>query len=64
MARSWPADLIVIGRRGRTGLKEALMGSVSNYVVHHAPCTVMVVQDAIAQATAVPDKMQDTVSAL
>ncbi len=38
------ADLIVLGRRGRTGLAEALLGSVSNYVLHHAPCSVLVVQ--------------------
>jgi nucleotide-binding universal stress UspA family protein len=45
VAKDWSADLIVIGRRGRTGLTEALLGSVSNYVVHHAPCDVLVVQD-------------------
>ncbi|MDB9315328.1 universal stress protein [Spirulina sp. CS-785/01] len=43
-AKNWNADLIVVGRMGRTGLAEALVGSVSNHVVHHAPCTVMVVQ--------------------
>ncbi|MDB9315316.1 universal stress protein [Spirulina sp. CS-785/01] len=43
-AENWDADLVVIGRRGRTGLSEILMGSISNYVLHHAPCTVMVVQ--------------------
>lgn len=43
-AQAWGADLIVVGRRGRTGLSEALLGSVSNYAVHHAHCSVLVVQ--------------------
>jgi nucleotide-binding universal stress UspA family protein len=43
-ARKWQADLIVIGRRGRLGLTEMFLGSVSNYVIHHAPCSVLVVQ--------------------
>ncbi|MBD2183777.1 universal stress protein [Planktothrix sp. FACHB-1355] len=43
-AQNWGADLLVLGRRGRTGLTEALMGSVSNYVMHHAPCSVLVIQ--------------------
>jgi nucleotide-binding universal stress UspA family protein len=45
VAREEKVDLLVMGRRGRTGLTEALMGSVSNYVMHHAPCTVMIVQE-------------------
>jgi nucleotide-binding universal stress UspA family protein len=44
LAKDWSADLVVVGRRGRTGLTEIVMGSVSNYVVHHAPCAVLVVQ--------------------
>lgn len=43
-SRSWNADLIVIGRRGHRGLSEVFLGSVSNYVVHHAPCSVFTVQ--------------------
>lgn len=43
-ACTWDADLIVIGRRGLSGLSETLMGSVSNYVLHHAPCSVLTVQ--------------------
>jgi nucleotide-binding universal stress UspA family protein len=50
MARDWFADLIVVGRRGRTGLAEAFLGSVSNYVVHHAPCSVLVIQETVSAA--------------
>lgn len=44
VASEWNADLIVVGRRGRRGLKEILLGSVSSYVTHHATCSVLVVQ--------------------
>ncbi|NJM95414.1 MAG: universal stress protein, partial [Acaryochloridaceae cyanobacterium CSU_5_19] len=44
LAKTWHADLILMGSRGRSGLAEAFLGSVSNYVMHHAPCSVMVVR--------------------
>jgi nucleotide-binding universal stress UspA family protein len=44
IAKQYEADLIVIGRRGRGRLQTALLGSVSNYVLHHAHCSVLVVQ--------------------
>jgi len=44
-AREWNADLIVVGSHGR-GFWGRLLGSVSNGVVHHAPCTVLVVRKA------------------
>ncbi len=37
------ADLIIMGRRGKTGLKRLLMGSVTKRVIGHAPCSVLVV---------------------
>ncbi len=43
LAQTWSADLLVVGSRGRTGLKEMFLGSVSNYVTHHAPCSVLIV---------------------
>lgn len=43
-AQTWGADMVVVGRRGRRGLSEILLGSVSNYVLHHAPCSVLTVQ--------------------
>ncbi len=47
LARSWEADLIVVGRRGRSGLTEFFLGSVSNYVLHHAPCSTLTVHTPI-----------------
>ncbi len=37
------ADLIVIGTHGRTGMRRLLIGSVSEKVVRHANCSVLVV---------------------
>jgi nucleotide-binding universal stress UspA family protein len=45
-ATQWGADLILIGSHGRTGLKRVLVGSVAQYVVSHAPCSVEVVRGA------------------
>lgn len=39
-------DMIVMGRRGRTGLKRLLMGSVTAKVIGHSPCNVLVVPKA------------------
>ena len=41
-AREWPADLIVLGTHGRGAIQRAIHGSVSDYVMHHAPCSVEV----------------------
>ena len=43
-AKEWGADLIIVGRRGHKNISEIFLGSVSNYVIHHAPCSVFVVQ--------------------
>ncbi|MBD2666566.1 UspA domain protein [Richelia sinica FACHB-800] len=51
LARVWQADLIVMGRRGRSGLSEILLGSVSNYVLHHASCSVHIVHLSVDSAT-------------
>lgn len=37
------AELVVLGSRGRGGLKAALLGSVSSKVAAHAPCPCVIV---------------------
>jgi nucleotide-binding universal stress UspA family protein len=44
LAEEIGAGLIVIGSRGLGGIRRALMGSVSDSVVRHAHCPVMVVR--------------------
>lgn len=43
-AQIWGSDLVVVGNRGRMGLSELFLGSVSNYVLHHAPCSVLTIK--------------------
>ena len=44
LAEDLGAGLVVIGSRGRGGIRRALMGSVSDSVVRHAHCPVLVVR--------------------
>jgi nucleotide-binding universal stress UspA family protein len=44
LARTWGADLIVIGRRANYDIKDAIHGSVSNYVLHNSHCAVLTLQ--------------------
>ncbi len=43
-AKEWNADLIITGSHGRGFWKRMLLGSVSDEVIHHAPCSVLVIR--------------------
>ena len=51
--RPWPpagTDLVVVGTRGHTGLTRMILGSVARNVLIHAPCSVLVVHQGVAQS--------------
>ena len=43
-AEEMPADMIIVGSHGYNRWERLLLGSVSDSVVHHAPCSVLVVR--------------------
>jgi len=45
LAESLGADAIVLGSRGISGFRRAVLGSVSDHVVRNAPCPVVVTND-------------------
>jgi nucleotide-binding universal stress UspA family protein len=45
VAEQLNVDVIVVGSHGRTGLERLFLGSVSEHVVRHAPCPVLVIRE-------------------
>jgi len=43
-AKEWGADLIVVGSHGRGFWGRVMLGSVSDAILHNAPCSVLVVR--------------------
>jgi nucleotide-binding universal stress UspA family protein len=50
-ARSWPADLIVMGTHGRRGVRRLLMGSDAELVLHSAPVPVLMIRGPVETPT-------------
>ncbi|EDX84244.1 universal stress protein family, putative [Synechococcus sp. PCC 7335] len=51
-AKTEKASLVVVGTHGRRGINELLIGSVSSYVMHRAPCSVLIVRAQTANTEA------------
>lgn len=51
-ARSEGVELIAVGSHGRRGVERALLGSVSDHVLRHAPCPVLVVGSGVEPTSA------------
>ena len=58
VARTHKVDLIVIGSRNHTYLRELVLGSVSNYIIHHAPCSVTVIHSEPYQQTTLEERAE------
>ena len=43
-AKELGVDIVVVGSHDKGPIARALLGSVSDYVVHHSPCPVLVVR--------------------
>jgi len=43
-AERWRADLVVVGSHGYGPIRRFFLGSVSLFVAHNAPCSVMIVR--------------------
>jgi nucleotide-binding universal stress UspA family protein len=52
LARTIPADLVVMPTHGRTGLKHVFLGSTAERVVQHSPCPVFVSRQAERESEA------------
>lgn len=46
MASDWNADLILLGRQQCARTRDVVLGSTSYYVLHHALCSVLVVEQS------------------
>ena len=48
-AKAWPAELVVIGTHGRSGLNRLLLGSVADAFVRIAPEPVLLIREVRSQ---------------
>lgn len=58
-ARARGAGVIVIGTRGRTGLRRLILGSVARNVLVHAPCSVLVTRGGVRVPPPTVERRED-----
>jgi nucleotide-binding universal stress UspA family protein len=45
VAKTLPADMVIVSTHGYTGFKHVVLGSVAEHIVRYAPCPVLVVRE-------------------
>jgi len=63
-AKALPADLIVLGTHGHTGVERFLLGSVAEKTLRKAPCPVLTIPPAASDAPSVPQPFQSILCAV
>lgn len=51
--------MIIVGSRGLSGMRRALMGSVSDFVLHHAHCLVLIVRREDQRELPIPQSSEE-----
>ena len=54
IAKQAGVDLIIVGSHDPSTMESSVLGSVSNYLVHHAPCSVTVVHENNKEGLEIP----------
>jgi hypothetical protein len=52
-----------MGKRGYLGLKQMFSGSVSNHVIHHSPCSILLVQASLLEDSTLPKGTENQIYA-
>ncbi len=49
LPEKYKIDLIMVGQSGLSAVEKLVMGSVSEYVIRHAPCDVLVIRPTVSE---------------
>ena len=55
-------DMIVMNTHGRTGIQHAVLGSIAEKIVRHAPCPVLTIRSTIVEKTQTRSKIKKSAS--
>lgn len=59
-AKEHKFDMIVMNTHGRTGIQHAVLGSIAEKVVRHAPCPVLTIRSTVTGSLRVEKKIKKT----
>jgi nucleotide-binding universal stress UspA family protein len=60
VAEDMQVDLVVAGSQGITGMKHFLLGSVSEKILNHAPCSVLIIKNSVTEKNQLDQTPRDS----